>query len=967
MKRVLSIVLSLVMVIGIIATIPFTASADTLQQDANGFYLIDSYTKLKEFAQIVNGGDTDANAKLTSDITATDTAWTPIGNETKKYGGTFDGDGHKITGLTTPTDYGAFAGLFGYVNTGGVIKNVGLEGGAINGKRYVGGVAGHNRGIIQNCYNSSDVCSSGYNVGGIVGDNYSATIVNCYNTGKIKGEDSTGGIVGYSLGSYDDPANITNCYNTGEVIENYDCGGVGGIAGGFCSSLNGKANITNCYNTGIINVTGQDANAGGIVGYNSAATNGIISLTNCYNTGIIKTSDDGTIAGGIVAYNNASTEGSSIFKNCYYDNSVCSAEDVIGDSFGNTSTTNTKGMTTAEMTGTKALTNMEFSDNSVWLVKADGNDETSGKYYWFYPHLKGFDYNNSGEQISAESISPAYWPAKAEVSVTWSEPESYEYTGSHLAPTASSVTVGSVNLSDTEYDLSLFDDESNPVSESVAYGDYKAVVSFTAPGHADIEKEYKITLIKPEITVTATSTVKLGQKLTITVNYPADADVDSTVDGKGWVDIIIDGNPIDSVCGENGTFTYEITIDSSFNLGEHTVKAMFDSDGVKYSSNSDTTTFTVVSASYTITFVNEDGTQLQSGQVEYGQTPVYNGKTPEKDSNAQYSYSFAGWDNDIAPVTGDATYKATYTKTVNKYTVKFVNEDGTELQSGQVEYGQTPVYNGQTPEKAADAQYTYTFDKWDEDIESVTEDVTYTATYTKTVNEYTVKFLDDDGSELQSEILPYGTTPEYKGEEPVKASDGKYVYEFEGWDKDIEPVTGDASYTAVYKATEIEYSFKTEGTPEWTSGSDDDMLFSVSRSINDDETFDKFIGIEVDGNPVSGEYYTATKGSVNIALSSDYLNTLSPGEHTLKVIFSDGEVERKFNIKAADNNQEPETVTEEDDNTPANTDNTSPADSSSVPNTGDDFCMAVYMLLIIAMGLVYAACIRRKKPAKHNG
>ena len=624
-------------------------------------------------------------------------------------------------------------------------------------------------------------------------------------------------------------------------------------------------------------------------------------------------------------------------------------------------------MTTAEMTGTNALTNMEFSDSSMWLVKADGDDESSGKYYWSYPHLKGFDYNNSGEQISAESISPADWPAKAEVSVTWSGPESYEYTGSNLYPTVNSVTVGGVNLPNTEYALSLFDGGNNPVSESIAYGDYKAVVSFATLGHADIEKEYKINLIEPEITVTASSPVKIGQKVTITVNYPADADVDSTVDGKGWVDIKIDGSIIESLCGENGTVTTEIPIDDSYAIGEHTIEAVFDTDGVKYKSNSNTTTFTVVSGSYTITFVNEDGTELQSGQVEYGQTPVYNGQTPEKAADAQYTYTFAGWDNDIEPVTGDATYTATYTKTVNKYTVKFANEDGTELQSGQVEYGQTPVYNGQTPEKAADAQYTYTFDKWDKDIESVTGDVTYTATYTQTVNEYTVKFLDDDGSELQSEILLYGTTPEYKGEEPVKASDGKYVYEFEGWDNDIEPVTGDASYTAVYKATEIEYSFKTEGTPEWTSGSDDDMLFSVSRSINDDETFDRFIGIEVDGNPVSGEYYTATKGSVNIALSSDYLNNLSPGEHTLKVIFSDGEVERKFNIKAADNKQEPETVTEEDANTPANTDNTSPADSSSVPNTGDDFCMAVYMLLIIAMGLVYAACIRRKKPAKHNG
>ena len=91
---------------------------------------------------------------------------------------------------------------------------------------------------------------------------------------------------------------------------------------------------------------------------------------------------------------------------------------------------------------------------------------------------------------------------------------------------------------------------------------------------------------------------------------------------------------------------------------------------------------------YTITFLNEDGTELQSGLVAYGETPAYAGETPTKAATVQYTYTFAGWSPEIANVTGDATYTATYTATVNKYTITFRNEDGTELQSGPVAYGE---------------------------------------------------------------------------------------------------------------------------------------------------------------------------------------------------------------------------------------------------------------------------------------
>ena len=212
-----------------------------------------------------------------------------------------------------------------------------------------------------------------------------------------------------------------------------------------------------------------------------------------------------------------------------------------------------------------------------------------------------------------------------------------------------------------------------------------------------------------------------------------------------------------------------------------------------------TATFTETLRSYTVTFLNEDGTELQSGSVAYGETPVYSGAQPTKAGDAQHTYTFAGWSPAITAVTGDATYTATFGEASAEYTVIFKNEDGTELQSGSVAYGETPVYSGATPTKGATAQYTYTFAGWTPVIEAVTGDATYTATYTETLRSYTVTFNDEDGTELQSGSVAYGDTPVYTEAEPTKTATTQYSYAFAGWDQAITAVTGDATYTAVYE------------------------------------------------------------------------------------------------------------------------------------------------------------------------
>ena len=152
-----------------------------------------------------------AHYKQTANIDLTGTGnWTSIGNSNNnniRFDGTFDGQGYTIIGLTINSNSN-YLGLFSYIGTSGIVKNVGLVSGNISGRGWIGGIAGINQGTVLNCYNTGSVNGgiSGW-IGGLVGSN-SGLIKNCYTTGNISGNSSfIGGVAGDN--NYD--GTIENC------------------------------------------------------------------------------------------------------------------------------------------------------------------------------------------------------------------------------------------------------------------------------------------------------------------------------------------------------------------------------------------------------------------------------------------------------------------------------------------------------------------------------------------------------------------------------------------------------------------------------------------------------------------------------------------------------------------------------------------------------------------------------------
>ena len=258
-------------------TVSLAAAKDlgyTIESD--GSYTVTSADGLMNVAELVNGGKTDINITLDKNIDLTGKDWTPIGTDyDNSYTGTFDGGGHTITGLTFTTN-DKYAGLFGWLNKAGTVKNVVMEGVQITSNQIyggsIGGVAGYSWGTIENCSVSGSVSGTVY-VGGVVGAQIDGSITGCSSSATVKGMVDVGGVVGQTNGG----ATLTACYATGNVIIEIDP--VKNISGGGLVGMNGGNGLLACYATG--NVTSIGSSTGNVHIFGLLGDN-YTTVTACY-------------------------------------------------------------------------------------------------------------------------------------------------------------------------------------------------------------------------------------------------------------------------------------------------------------------------------------------------------------------------------------------------------------------------------------------------------------------------------------------------------------------------------------------------------------------------------------------------------------------------------------------------------------------------------------------------------------
>ena len=251
-----------------------TARGYIIEDD--GSYTVYNADGLMNIAELVNGGKTDINITLDKNIDLTGKAWTPIGTDyDNSYKGTFDGGGHTITGLTFTTN-DEFAGLFGWLNRAGTVKNVVMEGVQITSNQIyggsIGGVVGSSWGTIENCSVSGNVSGTVY-VGGVVGVQIGGSITGCSSSATVKGTVDVGGVAGQTNSS----ATLTACYATGNVI--IEINPKKNIAGGSLVGMNAGISLLACYATGNVTSTGSSTgkvHIGGFLG------NNYTTVTACY-------------------------------------------------------------------------------------------------------------------------------------------------------------------------------------------------------------------------------------------------------------------------------------------------------------------------------------------------------------------------------------------------------------------------------------------------------------------------------------------------------------------------------------------------------------------------------------------------------------------------------------------------------------------------------------------------------------
>lgn len=246
-----------------------------------------------------------------------------------------------------------------------------------------------------------------------------------------------------------------------------------------------------------------------------------------------------------------------------------------------------------------------------------------------------------------------------------------------------------------------------------------------------------------------------------------------------------------------------------------------------------TANYTWVTRKYHVTFYNYDAVSvLYEADVDYNTRPVYGGVTPFRANTSAFSYEWTGWrqgantydtDDDLAFVTGDVYYVATFSQTDLKYQVLFKRQDGSIIDAPFFSFEETPEAFPANPTLASTVSTDYTFREWSPaTLASVTEDgMVYTALFDESPRQYTAHFVNYDATSLNADqTIDYNTIPAYTGVTPFHPNDSRNSYEFSGWawpagdgweagaigvGEAFPAIKGDITFTAQYTPTLLQF------------------------------------------------------------------------------------------------------------------------------------------------------------------
>jgi hypothetical protein len=241
---------------------------------------------------------------------------------------------------------------------------------------------------------------------------------------------------------------------------------------------------------------------------------------------------------------------------------------------------------------------------------------------------------------------------------------------------------------------------------------------------------------------------------------------------------------------------------------------------------------------WTINFFNTDAksTLLETKSYQHGSIVTYGGGTPTKETTAQYTYTFKGWDVEPTNAVEDFDYHAVYDSTIRSYVITFNNFDGTKIESGSFEYGKMPSCS-KTPSRATTAEWKYTHKGWKPALDYVTEDASYTALFDSSNVEYQVTFLNGT-TVIDEQMIPYG------GAAVAPTNVTREGYKFVGWNATFANVTENLTVKALFEEL-ITYIVK-------VVGANDEKIDSVK--VEENETYVLPIAPKKDGYTFDAYY-----------------------------------------------------------------------------------------------------------------